>query len=125
MRLGLITTGLLAAVFMFGSSVFAQEDGAPDPSGDVFLRGDSNNDGAVDLSDIIYTVHYLFLGGDDPVCLAAADANADTAIDISDAITTVQLLFIGGVSSLPAPWPTAGVAPEGSGFGCSGPSGSV
>lgn len=123
MRSKLITTGLMAALFAFGPSVFAQDD--PVPSGDVFLRGDSNGSGEIDISDVIYTVGYLFLGGNAPPCIAAADANADSEVDLSDAVTTARLLFTGEVTHLPAPWPTAGVDPEVSGLGCSGRTGSV
>ena len=41
----------------------------------AFLRGDSNTDARVDLSDAIFTLAYLFQGGDAPLCLDALDSN--------------------------------------------------
>lgn len=67
------------------------------------LTGNINNDpgGSVDLSDLIYLVNYLFLGGPSPDCLAAANTNGDAgcSVDLSDLIHLVNYLFLGG----PAP----------------------
>ena len=69
--------------------VEAQDDG-------VFLRGDSNGDDRVDISDAIGTLLYLFVGGVAPGCPDAADTNDDGELDISDAVETLQYLFAGG-----------------------------
>ena len=80
-----------------------QEDNNGDGIGDtcqapaLFLRGDSNGDASIGLSDAIHTLNYLFLGGSSPGCFAAADSNADGSIDISDASNTLSFLFLGGV----------------------------
>ncbi len=62
--------------------------------------GNVNQDagGAVDLSDLIYLVNYLFLGGPEPACEQAANVNGDAggAIDLSDLIALVNFLFLGG-----------------------------
>jgi hypothetical protein len=71
-----------------------------------FRRGDSNLDGGVDLSDAVFTLTALFLGGAAPVCPDAADANDDGSLDISDAISTLGHLFLGGEAP-PAPGPLA------------------
>jgi hypothetical protein len=68
----------------------------------AFLRGDSNADGALDVSDAIHCLGYLFLGGQRPFCLDAADANDDGKVDIADPVGTLGYLFSGG-SALPAP----------------------
>ncbi|MCB2231707.1 hypothetical protein KQH82_13390 [bacterium] len=67
----------------------------------VGLRGNVNGDGSdtVDLSDLIYLVNYLFLGGPAPLCADEADVNADSNTDLSDLIYLVNYLFLGG----PAP----------------------
>jgi hypothetical protein len=70
-----------------------------------FLRGNSNGDVAVDISDAVYTLAFLFLGGPSPSCRDAADANDDGAIDISDAVYTLAFLFLGGPAP-PPPGPT-------------------
>lgn len=64
-------------------------------------RGDSNGDQAVDISDPIHVLNFLFAGGVPPVCTPVADANADGRLDISDAVTTLSFLFSGG-GELPA-----------------------
>lgn len=69
-----------------------------------FLRGDSNADGKLDLSDSVATLNYLFIGGAEPTCLDASDANDDEKVDISDGIYTLTFLFLGGD---PIPSPTS------------------
>jgi hypothetical protein len=63
-----------------------------------FVRGDVNASGAIDLSDGIYSLSWLFLGGPAPPCRDAADANADRSLDIADPIFVLGWLFIGGPS---------------------------
>ncbi len=59
------------------------------------IRGDSNGDQKIDISDPIHVLNYLFAGGKAPSCTPAADANADSKLDISDAVTTLSYLFSG------------------------------
>lgn len=70
----------------------------------AFRRGDSNEDGNVDLSDGVWTLTYLFLSGREPPCKDAADANDNGGLDLTDAVHTFNYLFAGG----PAP-PEPGV----------------
>jgi hypothetical protein len=72
----------------------------------AFLRGDANGDGRLDLSDAIFTLAFLFLGGPAPLCPAAADANDGGALDIADPIFTLGWLFTGGPPP-PPPGPAA------------------
>jgi hypothetical protein len=74
----------------------------------AFVRGNSNNDGRVDISDSIYTLSYLFLGGPEPPCLDAADSNNDSTVDISDAVFSLNFLFLGG-APIPPPYPACGL----------------
>ena len=67
---------------------------APPPP--IAARGDSNADGQIDVTDAIFTLQWLFRGGDVPPCLASADANADGFIDISDPTYTLNFLYVGG-----------------------------
>ena len=69
-----------------------------------FLRGDTNADGAVDLSDGVAELNYLFLGGATPPCLDAADADDTGVLDLSTAVFLFNFLFLGG-PDLPAPGP--------------------
>ena len=73
----------------------------------AFRRGDSNEDGRVDLADPIRTLRHVFQGEATPPCLDAADANDDGSEDISDAIFTLLYLFQGGAPP-PAPFPDPG-----------------
>jgi hypothetical protein len=70
-----------------------------------FLRGDSNADGALDLSDGISTLNSLFLGTASSPCADAADANDSGDIDLSDGIFIFSYLFADGRSP-PLPGPT-------------------
>jgi hypothetical protein len=74
----------------------------------VFIRGDCNRGTGVDLSDAIFTLNYLFLGGALATCVDACDANDDGGVNISDPISTLMHLFRGG-DALPAPYPEAGL----------------
>lgn len=69
----------------------------------IGMTGNTNGDpgGAVDLSDLIFLVNYLFLGGVTPICPPSANVNGDLgcSVDLSDLIYLVNYLFLGG----PAP----------------------
>lgn len=59
----------------------------------VFLIGDSNGSGNVNISDAISILGYLFLGTRE-VCLVASDVNDDHDIGLADAIYLLQKLFL-------------------------------
>ena len=87
---------------------------APELSFDVrephnarFLRGDSNDDGFVDISDAVSVLGYLFQGGNAPYCADAADANDDGQVDIGDPILILRSLFQRSARIRP-PYPRAG-----------------
>lgn len=67
------------------------------------LAGNINADSedVTDLSDLIYLVNYLFLGGPAPTCVEEANTNGDVGgtVDLSDLIYLVNYLFLAG----PAP----------------------
>lgn len=65
-----------------------------DPTGNV--NGDPGD--SVDLSDLIFLVNYLFLGGPEPPCIGEANIDGDPAcnIDLSDLIRLVNYLFLSG-----------------------------
>ncbi len=69
--------------------------------GAAFRRGDANDDGAVEISDAIFVLTFLFARGREPSCLDAADANDSaaggaTGIDIADAVYLLTYLFSRG-----------------------------
>ncbi len=85
-----------------------------------FLRGDATADATVDLTDAVFVLNYLFGGGIEPGCAAAADVNADRAIDLTDAVGILIFLFLdaeGAVPPAPGPY-ECGVDPTDDGAGC-------
>ena len=75
----------------------------PPPEGNFTLPGDCNNDGTLDLSDVIHLLGFLFQGNPESLpCLSEAgnldlmDVNTDGAIDLSDSIFLLAFLFQGG-----------------------------
>jgi len=98
-------------------TVFAHPDPQDDPTPPVvgpslFRRGDTNNEGKVDISDGIFLLNHLFLGGVRWVCEESADANDDGKPDLSDAVFLFNFLFLGG-RTLEAPYPDCGTDPKG------------
>ena len=87
------------------------------PPGKDFLRGDANLDRAVDLSDAVATLTFLFLGGGTLACEDTADADDNGEIEITDPIFLLGVLFLGN-GSIPPPSPGCGADPEPDGLGC-------
>jgi hypothetical protein len=58
--------------------------------------GDANGDGLVNVSDAVWIINYVFIGGSPPDPLEAGDANCDEAVNISDAVWIINYVFIGG-----------------------------
>ena len=86
-------------------------EGGTLPPGNRFQRGNANNSPATDISDGVFILNYLFLGGGEPPCLDAADTNNSNLLDISDGVYILNFLFLGGPAP-PAPFPDCGVDPE-------------
>ena len=61
-----------------------------------FARGDCNQDGTIDLADVIFSEIYMFAGGEKPGCIDACDNNDDGVLNIADPIYLLNLLFIQG-----------------------------
>ena len=71
-----------------------------------FHRGDSDNNGRLELTDAIRILGYLFLGSIAPTCLDAADADGNNGLELTDAIRILNYLFIGGAAPVsPGPPP--------------------
>ena len=78
-----------------------------EPPRPAFVRGDSNADGNVNLTDAVFTLNHLFLSGLEPSCLDATDTNDTGKVDLTDAIYTLNHLFLGGPAP-EQPFPTCG-----------------
>ncbi|MGE3164396.1 MAG: proprotein convertase P-domain-containing protein [Planctomycetota bacterium] len=70
-----------------------------------FIRGDCNQDGAVDLGDVIALLTTLFpsTAGYSPSCDEACDGNDDGNLNVADPISMLIWLF--GAPSIPLPYP--------------------
>lgn len=77
---------------------------------DSFLRGDCNDNGAVDISDAVCILNWLFATREEPACVAATNTNGDGVADISDATYLLSHLFQGGPPPV-APYPECGPGP--------------
>ena len=61
------------------------------------ICGDANGDGDVNISDAIWLINYVFMGGQPPPpVLACGDANGDGAAADSDVIWIINYVFVGG-----------------------------
>jgi hypothetical protein len=69
--------------------------------GDGFVRGDSNDDGRVDISDAIHVLGFLFLGSRAPPCLDAADTDDSGILDLTDGVAINLFLFLGAAAPPP------------------------
>ncbi len=78
--------GTFASAFILGG-------GEPPPPPDQIRRGDVNNDGAVNIADMIYMLNGLFGDGSPPTCAEAGDLNGDNSYNIADAIYGLNRLF--------------------------------
>lgn len=85
---------------------------AIESNGSGFIRGDTNQDGGFDVSDIVFLLASLFVpGGPIPGCADAADLNDDGGTDVSDAVFGLMSLFVPGSAPVPLPGPGCGVDP--------------
>ncbi len=60
-----------------------------------FLRGNCNGDAALDISDAVYHLAFLFSGGPPSDCHAACDSDGNGLYQITDPIRTLSYLFLG------------------------------
>ncbi len=77
------------------------------PGKPAFVRGDCNGDGEVNVSDAIYGLQWIFAGGPEPGCVAAANVDGAGDIDLTDPIHLLLHLFAGGPAPV-APFPECG-----------------
>ena len=86
-----------------GEALDENANGVPDEC-DVFHRSDADDNGSLELTDAVFVLNWLFLGGPTPSCLDAADADNDGENVLTDAVYVLSFLFLGGPApSQPAP----------------------
>ena len=61
------------------------------------MCGDANNDGTFNISDAVWIIGYIFVGGPQPIPVkACGDANGDGFTNISDVVWIIIYVFLGG-----------------------------
>ncbi len=85
----------------------------------VFLRGDSDGNGRMELTDAILLLNHLFLARLIR-CLEAADVDDSGTLNITDPIYLLTYLFLGGTAP-PAPFPASGTDTTPDLLGCEEP----
>jgi len=89
--------------------------GEPEPE---FIRGDCNQDGSIDIGDVIGYLTHLFGGAPLPgSCEDACDSNDDGQLNIGDGIYVLTFLFSSG-DSPPPPYPGCGPDPTPDALDC-------
>jgi hypothetical protein len=103
------TRGVNTTPVLSGGSLTIKEKTT---EGNRFQLGDCNGDkGALpDLSDAVYLLTGLFLGGPAPICDAACNCNSDLGTDVSDAVYLLTYLYLGGPKPQD-PYPACTTAP--------------
>jgi aminopeptidase N len=61
-----------------------------------FTRGDVNHDGEMNVTDVMYLINYLFMGGPAPIPRESGDVNCNGVVDVADVVYLINNLFISG-----------------------------
>jgi hypothetical protein len=85
--------------------------------GTPFRRGDTNGDGTPQITDAIFLLNFLFLGGSAPPCRKSADTDDTGRVELTDAVYLLNFLFLGGKPP-PAPFAACGPDPTADGVRC-------
>jgi hypothetical protein len=99
------------------TSLDLDRNGIPDECRERFRRGNANADDNTDLSDAVFVLSYLFLGGATPACMKSADTDDSGTLDITDAVYLLNYLFLGNPAPS-SPFPDCGPDPTEDELGC-------
>lgn len=107
--LGRYFSGLIDEVKIFDGALTPEEVMAHYRDLAPWICGDVNNDGIVNLGDVVYTIGYLYRGGPPPEPYACiGDVNADEIVNLGDVVYLIGYLYRGGPVPLPdccePPW---------------------
>ncbi len=69
------------------------------PTATSFICGDSDANGLLTISDVVYLINFIFSGGPGPTPLLSGDADCNGIITVSDTVYLINYIFAGG----PAP----------------------
>jgi hypothetical protein len=62
----------------------------------IYVCGNANGDGDVNVGDAVFLINYVFKGGPAPDPLEAGDANCDGQVNVGDAVYLISYVFKGG-----------------------------
>jgi hypothetical protein len=79
------------------------------PAGISFIRGDAAEDGALNITDAIGVLNFLFLGEGALSCPVTADVDDSGFVNITDPVALLNFLFLSGLP--PAP-PSGACGPD-------------
>jgi hypothetical protein len=79
----------------------------PSETGSRFVRGDTDANGALEITDPIGNLNYQFLGEFAPPCLDALDFDDNGAIELTDPIGNLTYQFLSGPPPV-TPFPDCG-----------------
>jgi hypothetical protein len=65
----------------------------------VYVCGDANDDGEINVADAVFIINYVFNDGPAPDPLTAGDANGDLEVNVADGVFLINYVFNEG----PAP----------------------
>ncbi len=61
-----------------------------------WVKGDANGDGKANISDCVFLIRYIFLGGDAPSPFQAGDVDCTGEINVSDVVKMINYIYSGG-----------------------------
>lgn len=76
-----------------------------------FRRGDVDGSGVPNMSDAIFGLNWLFLGGVEPECQDAADVDDSGTVNLSDMVALLLYLFLSGEPPAPPGLEVCGTDP--------------
>jgi hypothetical protein len=78
-----------------------------------FIRGDVDSDMDVLMSDVVFTLRYLYLPGSaSPDCMKSCDSDDSGNVAMSDALYTLRYLYLPESPNPPYPFPECGPDPS-------------
>jgi C1A family cysteine protease len=57
------------------------------------LCGDCNNDGVINVGDVVYLINYLYRDGSPPQPIELGDTNGDSVVDVGDVVYLINYLY--------------------------------
>ena len=102
---------------VFGASDRTEVTIVADGGSALFRRGDTNQDGEVNVSDPVRVLLFLFAGNQTPPCLETADVDDSGDVAITDAVYLLSYLFGRGLAPA-APFRECGLDPTEDALSC-------